>query len=336
MTAQPSSSRAHQAIRDPSVLDCLDLRIDPGSSPCSARTAPARRPCPHPATLVQPDAGTARVLGHDVVARAARGPAPDRCHRSVRRGRRAADRRGEPRAGRPAARACRRPRPGAGRRAAGAVRPHRRRARRVATYSGGMRRRLDLAMTLVSTPRCCSWTSRPPGWTPAAGRRCGTRSALSPPRGHRAAHHPVPGGGRRARRPDRRPRRRPGGRRRHPGRAEAQVGGGLVQVHGADGRSSGMPPTDGTAADDRPGRRPALPSGGPGSPYAGDQSGRRLPPAHRPLERGRGRPARPRASAMSASSTVPATSGVFVGRSLRHSLRDAEVLIMGDLAAGAC
>ena len=36
------------------------------------------------------------------------------------------------------------------------------------TYSGGMRRRLDLAASLIGRPRCCSWTSRPPGWTRAA------------------------------------------------------------------------------------------------------------------------------------------------------------------------
>ena len=47
--------------------------------------------------------------------------------------------------------------------------------RRVATYSGGMQRRLDIAMSLVARPRCCSSTSRRPGWTRAAGAPCGRR-----------------------------------------------------------------------------------------------------------------------------------------------------------------
>lgn len=46
-----------------------------------------------------------------------------------------------------------------------------------ATYSGGMRRRLDLAMGLMATRGSSSSTSRPPGWTRAAGGRCGTSSA---------------------------------------------------------------------------------------------------------------------------------------------------------------
>jgi ABC-2 type transport system ATP-binding protein len=49
--------------------------------------------------------------------------------------------------------------------------------RRVRTYSGGMRRRLDVAASLLAAPRSCSWMSRPPGWTPAGGRRCGRSSA---------------------------------------------------------------------------------------------------------------------------------------------------------------
>ena len=42
--------------------------------------------------------------------------------------------------------------------------------RAVKTYSGGMRRRLDLAASLIGRPRCCSWTSRPRGWIRAAAR----------------------------------------------------------------------------------------------------------------------------------------------------------------------
>ena len=45
--------------------------------------------------------------------------------------------------------------------------------RRVGTYSGGMRRRLDLAASLVAAPRSCSWTSRPRAWIRAAEPSCG-------------------------------------------------------------------------------------------------------------------------------------------------------------------
>ena len=38
--------------------------------------------------------------------------------------------------------------------------------RRAAKYSGGMRRRLDLAISMISRPPSCSWTSRPPGLDP--------------------------------------------------------------------------------------------------------------------------------------------------------------------------
>ncbi len=55
--------------------------------------------------------------------------------------------------------------------------------------------------------------AEPPG-------RCGRRCASWWPRGHRAAHHPVPGGGRRAGRPHRGHGPRPGGRDRDPGPAE--------------------------------------------------------------------------------------------------------------------
>ena len=54
--------------------------------------------------------------------------------------------------------------------------------RLVRTYSGGMRRRLDLGASLVGAPACCCWMSRPPAWTRAAASSCGTRSASwSPP-----------------------------------------------------------------------------------------------------------------------------------------------------------
>ena len=50
-------------------------------------------------------------------------------------------------------------------------------ARPAATYSGGMRRRLDLAMTLVGDPRVIFLDEPPPGWTRAAGATSGPLSA---------------------------------------------------------------------------------------------------------------------------------------------------------------
>jgi ABC-2 type transport system ATP-binding protein len=41
-------------------------------------------------------------------------------------------------------------------------------SRLVKTYSGGMRRRLDLAASLVVSPRCSFSPSRPQAWTPEA------------------------------------------------------------------------------------------------------------------------------------------------------------------------
>ncbi len=105
------------------VLDGLDLRIDGGVVALLGPNGAGKTTLVHVlATLVRPDQGTARVLGHDVV----------REPRAVRRligvtGQYAAVDEmltgpGEPRAGRPAARAAAVGGPGPGRRAAGAVR----------------------------------------------------------------------------------------------------------------------------------------------------------------------------------------------------------------------
>ena len=47
----------------------------------------------------------------------------------------------------------------------------------VKTYSGGMRRKLDLALSLMAEPRSCSSTSPPPAWTRPAVTPCGRSSA---------------------------------------------------------------------------------------------------------------------------------------------------------------
>ena len=103
-------------------------------------------------TLTTPTSGTARVAGHDVLTRARRGAPVDGPDRAGRHRRRAAHRPREP----PADRVALRP-----------VRLLLKRAsddllerfslteagdRVVKTYSGGMRRRLDLAVSLIATP----------------------------------------------------------------------------------------------------------------------------------------------------------------------------------------
>jgi ABC-2 type transport system ATP-binding protein len=55
------------------------------------------------------------------------------------------------------------------------------------TYSGGTRRRLDLAMTWSATRGSSSSTSRPLAWTPAAAGPCGRSSASSSTAGSRSS-----------------------------------------------------------------------------------------------------------------------------------------------------
>jgi ABC-2 type transport system ATP-binding protein len=49
-----------------------------------------------------------------------------------------------------------------------------------ATYSGGMRRRLDLAMTLLGEPRLIFLDEPTPAWIRAAGARWGRSSVNLP------------------------------------------------------------------------------------------------------------------------------------------------------------
>ena len=61
-------------------------------------------------------------------------------------------------------------------------------ARKVSTYSGGMRRRLDIAMSLIGIRRSSSSTSRRPGSTPRGASTCDNHQAPRRARHHGAAH----------------------------------------------------------------------------------------------------------------------------------------------------
>ena len=152
---------------------------------CAAASATSRRSAP------RPSAGT--LVGEELVTQARlQGLSKADAARAARRARAAAGPRG-PRGPR-AARALRRPAPALRRRA-----------------------RAD-ALAAASS----SSTSRPPAWTRRAARTCGTTSASlrERPRRHDPAHHALPRGGRRARRPHPGHGRRPARRRRHAGGAE--------------------------------------------------------------------------------------------------------------------
>ncbi len=130
--------------------------------------------------------------------------------------------------------------------------------RAVKTYSGGMRRRLDLAASLVGRPRVLYLDEPTTGLDPRA--RSELWEVVRGPhqrRGHGAADHPVHGGGGPAGRRRRGDRPRPGRRRRHPRRAQGP---------GRPAGPGGQPGQRGRRAGGGQGRRPTCPGPPPRSP----------------------------------------------------------------------
>ena len=161
MTSPPSTAAIEatglrKSFGDKVVLDGIDLEVGAGTtfSLLGPNGAGKTTTVQIMSTLVHADGGEVRVAGHDVARRPRGGAGRDRGHRPVLGGRRPAHRRGEPAAdGGPAP-----PGPGRGPAARRRVcstsstwptRP----GRPTTTYSGGMQRRLDLAMTLIGDPR---------------------------------------------------------------------------------------------------------------------------------------------------------------------------------------
>ena len=177
-------------------------------------------------TLLPPDGGT-RARGRARRGEGRRRAAlADRARRPVRGRRREPHRLREPRDGRaalpPRAAARRASAPTSCSSASRSPTPADRLAK---TYSGGMRRRLDLAARARgaparAVPRRAHDRARPAQPAPAVGDDRGARGR----RHDRPAHHAVPRRGRPARRPHRRDRPRQRDRRGHAGRAEGPRG----------------------------------------------------------------------------------------------------------------
>jgi ABC-type sugar transport system ATPase subunit len=94
---------------------------------------------------------------------------------------------------------------------------------RARTLSGGLQRRLSIAMALISQPRSSSSTSPPSAWTSAPGATCG-RSSWGSRGASPSAHHPLPRRGRGPGRPHRHHARRAAAALGTAGELEAATG----------------------------------------------------------------------------------------------------------------
>ena len=201
-------------------------------------------------TLVAPDAGTATIAGYDVVRAARAGQGADQPHRAVRRRRRGAHRRREPAhdGQRSPASAAPRP-PGAAASCSSGSSSTDSARKRVKTYCGGMRRRLDLAISLLSTPPVVFLDEPTTGLDPASRQELwavirhladnGTTVLLTTQyleeADQLADRIAVLEGGRIV-------------AEGTPGDLKSRIGGEVVALHDADGALVREIPTDGTVA----------------------------------------------------------------------------------------
>ena len=203
---------------DVRAVDGVDFEVKPGTvlgllGPNGAGKTTAVRVL---TTLLKPDAGEIVVDGVDAIADPARPARAHRPGRPVRLGRREPDRQGEPGHGRPPVRDEAQGRDGARQELLEQFDLSDASDRMVKKYSGGMRRRLDLAAALVAKPPVLFLDEPTTGPRPAqpAGP-VGHDRAAGGRRHHGAADHPVPGRGRPAGRRHRRDRPRQGHRPGH-------------------------------------------------------------------------------------------------------------------------
>ena len=171
----------------------------------------------------------------------------------------------------------------------------------VKDYSGGMRRRLDLAASLIATPPVLFLDEPTTGLDPRSRVELwGVLRDLVRDGTTLVPHDPVPRRGRPARRQHRRRRPRPDHRPGHPARAQGPVRGGQPGRHGEPARRGRRGGRDRALRGRRDPRRPRRPA------HHGSRRGGRRPHPHRgPARRGRHRPRRHRPAAAQPRRRLP-------------------------------